>query len=272
VPLTAMMALGLTLVVIAREIDLSFPSIMAVSALVFVETPGDPFFGLVTGVAAGLAVGLLTGLIVVRLGIPSLVATIGVLFFWRGIVLVATGGNGSGLVEERASWIGKILVGRLAGDRIPAQMLWMLGFAVVLWLLLNRHRFGAHVYLVGDNVESAKMMGVNADRVRITVFTILGGLAGFAGVLAGLEVSYFWPTGGEGQLLPTIVAVFVGGTSVFGGTGTIFGTSMGSFITGSLEPGIVSIGLTGLYTQVIWGAMIVLALVMQAVVKGRMSR
>jgi len=116
------------------------------------------------------------------------------------------------------------------------------------------------------------MMGVNADRVRITVFTILGGLAGFAGILAALEVSYFWPTGGEGQLLPTIVAVFIGGTSVFGGMGTIFGTTLGSFITGSIEPGIVSIGLTGFYTQVIWGAMIVLALVMQAVVMRRVGR
>ncbi|MER3410533.1 MAG: sugar ABC transporter permease [Thermoleophilia bacterium] len=272
VPFTAVMALGLTLVVIAREIDLSFPSVMAVSALVFVETPGDPVFGLLAGVGAGLVVGLLNGLVVVKLGIPSLVATIGTLFFWRGIVLVATGGNGSGLTDESASWVGRVLVGRIADGRIPAQMLWTLGFAVCLWLLLNRHRFGAHVYLVGDNVESAKMMGVNADRVRTAVFTMLGGLAGFAGIVSGLEVSYFWPTGGEGQLLPTIVAVFIGGTSVFGGTGTIFGTTLGSFITGSIEPGIVSIGLTGFYTQVIWGAMIVLALVMQAVVMRRVGR
>ncbi len=272
VPFTAIMALGLTLVVIAREIDLSFPSVMAVGMLVFVSTPGDPILGLLAGVGSGLAVGLLTGLTVVKLGIPSLVATIGTLFFWRGIVLVATAGEGTGTVEETQSWVGKMLVGRLADGRIPAQMLWALGIAAVLWLLLNRHRLGAHVYLVGDNVESAKMMGVNADRVRITVFTLLGGLSAFAGVVASLEVSYFWPTVGEGQLLPTIVAVFIGGTSVFGGMGTIFGTTMGSFITGSIEPGIVSIGLTGFYTQVIWGAMIVLALVMQAVVMRRVGK
>lgn len=272
VPFTLIMALGLTLVVIAREIDLSFPSVMAIGMLVFVNTPGDPVLALFGALGSGLAVGLLTGLVVVKLGIPSLVATIGTLFFWRGIVLVATDGQGRGTVDDTGSWVGSMLVGRLADGRIPAQMLWALGLAVVLWVLLNRHRFGAHVYLVGDNVESAKMMGVNADRVRISVFMILGGLAAFAGVIASLEVSYFWPTVGEGQLLPTIVAVFIGGTSVFGGMGTIFGSSLGSFITGSIEPGIVSIGLTGFYTQVIWGGMIVVALVMQAVVMRRIGR
>lgn len=272
VPLVAIMALGLTLVVIAREIDLSFPSVMGVGMLVFVNSPGGPLLGLLFAVGSGVAVGLLTGLVVVKLGIPSLVATIGALFFWRGVVLVATNGQGTGVAESTSSWVGKMLVGRLLDGRLPAQMLWMLGLAVLLWLLLNRHRFGAHVYLVGDNVESAKMMGVNADRVRITAFMILGGLAAFAGVIASLEVSYFWPTVGEGQLLPTIVAVFIGGTSVFGGVGTIFGTSLGSFISGSIEPGILSIGLTGFYTQVIFGAMVVLALVMQAVVVRRIMR
>lgn len=270
VPFSAIMALPLTLVVIAREIDLSFPSIMGVAMLVFVNTPGDPLFGLVAALLAGLTVGLLNGLIVVRLGVPSLVATIGGLFFWRGIVLVSTGGRGSSTVDAANSWVGKMLVGRVGG--IPAQMLWALGFAVVLWALLNRHRFGAHVYLVGDNVESARMMGVEADRIRILVFTLLGGAAAFAGILASLEVNFFWPTVGEGQLLPTLAAVFLGGTSVFGGAGTIFGTTMASFITGSIEPGIVSIGLTGLLTQVIYGGIIVLALAMQAVVMRGISR
>jgi simple sugar transport system permease protein len=271
VPFAAIMALGLTLVVIAREIDLSFPSIMAVSTLVFVETPGDPLFKLVVGIVAGVAVGLTNGFIVVKIGIPSLVATLGTLFFWRGVVKVITDGVGTETVSVQGTFTYDLLVGRIAGT-IPAQMVWTLVFAVVLWLLLNRHRFGAHVYLVGDNVESAKMMGVNADRVRITVFAILGGLAGFAGIISTLEVNYFWPTVGEGQLLPTIAAVFLGGTSVFGGVGTIFGSTLGAFITASIEPGIVSIGLTGLYTELIVGAIIVLALVMQAVVMRRIVR
>lgn len=271
VPFVAIMALGLTLVVIAREIDLSFPSIMAVSTLVFVETPGDPLFQLVVGVAAGVAVGMLNGLVVVKVGIPSLVATLGALFFWRGVVKVITDGVGTETVSVQDTFTYDLLVGRVAGT-IPAQMVWMLVLAVLIWLLLNRHRFGAHVYLVGDNVESAKMMGVNVDRVRILVFAILGGLAGFAGILSTLEVNYFWPTVGEGQLLPTIAAVFLGGTSVFGGVGTIFGSTLGAFITGSIEPGIVSIGLTGLYTELIVGAIIVLALAMQAVVMRRIVR
>lgn len=271
VPVPAIMALGLTLVVIAREIDLSFPSIMAVSTLVFVETPGDPLFKLVIAVAAGVGVGLLNGLVVVKIGIPSLVATLGALFFWRGVVKVITDGAGKETVSVQDSFTYDLLVGRIDGT-IPAQMVWLIVLAVALWVLLNRHRFGAHVYLVGDNVDSARMMGVNTDRVRIVVFAVLGGLAGFAGILSTLEVNYFWPTVGEGQLLPTIAAVFLGGTSVFGGIGTVFGSTLGAFITGSIEPGIVSIGLTGLYTELIVGAIIVLALAMQAVVMRRIVR
>jgi simple sugar transport system permease protein len=151
-------------------------------------------------------------------------------------------------------------------------MLWLLVLAVALWFLLNRHRLGAHTYLVGDNPESARMMGVNTGRVRIILFALMGVFAAFAGIVATLEQNYFWPTVGEGQLLPTISTVFLGGTSVFGGTGTIFGTAVAAFIIGAIEPGIVSLDLTGFYTQIIYGAIIVLSLAMQATLRQRISK
>lgn len=278
VPFTALMALTLTMLIIGREIDLSFGSVMAVGTLVFMEISdavGLVPVGLLAGLLAGLGAGLLNGLIVVRLGIPSLVATIGTLFFWRGIVLVVTDGVGETTVDLRGSVVYDLLVGRLdlpLLGRIPAQMLWLLVLAVALWFLLNRHRLGAHAYLVGDNPESARMMGVNTARVRMTLFALMGLFAAFAGILATFEQNYFWPTLGEGQLLPTISTVFLGGTSVFGGTGTIFGTAVAAFIIGAIEPGIVSLDLTGFYTQIIYGAIIVLSLAMQATLRKRISR
>ena len=270
VPVTqsGIIALTLTLVVIAREIDLSFGSVMAVGAWVFMAT-GQPELGLVAGLAAGLGVGLLNGLIIVRFGIPSLVATIGSWFFWGGIVIVGTGSVGGG-TDFASGFVSSLLVGRIHG--VPAEMPWMLGFAIVLWVLLNRHRFGAHVYLVGDNEESARMMGVRSDRVRVAVFALMGVAAAFSGIASTLEAHYFWPTTGSGAMLPTVATVFLGGTSIFGGRGTIFGTVVAAFVIGAIEPGTVSLGLTGFYTQVIDGAVIVLALIMQAFVRERAQR
>lgn len=218
VPLTGIIALTLTLVVIAREIDLSFGSVMAVGAWVFMAVH-QPEVGLIAGLAAGLGAGLLNGFIIVRFNIPSLVATLGTWFFWAGIVVYGTGGNGAG-TEFASGFVTKLLTGRIGGN-VPAEFPWMIGIAIVLWVLLNRHRFGAHVYLVGDNAESARMMGVASDRIRIAVFGLVGLSAGLTGIMSTLENHYFWPTVGSGAMLPTIAAVFLGGTSIFGGRGTI---------------------------------------------------
>ena len=268
VPLTGIIALTLTMVVIAREIDLSFGSVMAVGSWVFIAT-GQPVLGLIAGLAAGLGAGLLNGVIVVRFGIPSLVATIGTWFFWAGIVLYGTGGKGAG-TDFASGFVATLLTGRIGGY-VPAEFPWMVGIAIVLWVLLNRHRFGAHVYLVGDNEQSARMMGVRTGRVRVAVFGLVGLSAALAGICSTLESNYFWPTVGSGAMLPTVAAVFLGGTSIFGGRGTIFGTVVGAFVIGAIEPGIVSIGWTGLLTQVIYGAVIVIALIMQALVMRRVE-
>jgi simple sugar transport system permease protein len=278
VPFTGIMALALTLLVVGREIDLSFGSVMAVGTLAFTATFNAVEFApvaLLGGLAAGLGAGLLNGLLVVKLGIPSLVATIGALFFWRGVVLIVTDGVGETTVHLRDGFVHTLLVGRLdvpVIGRVPGQMIWLIGLAVVLWFVLNRHRFGAHTYLVGDNAESARMMGVKTDRVRVMLFALMGVFAALAGIVATLEQNYFWPTVGEGALLPTVAIVFLGGTSIFGGTGTILGTVVAAFVIGAIEAGIVSIGLTGFYTQLIYGLIIVLSLAIQAQLRQRITR
>lgn len=273
IPFFAVMALPLTMVIIAGEIDLSFPSIMAIGMLVFVNVfgaTGNVGLASVACLVIGFLVGLLNGVIVVRLGIPSLVATIGTQFFWRGVVLVVTGGRPASLVPVKGTILHHALVGRLAGY-IPAQMIWTVIVAVLAWVFLNRHKFGAHVYLTGDNKESAKLMGVNVDRTRMMIFAIVGVAAAFAGLLASLEVNYFWVTLGEGYLMRTLASVFLGGTSVFGGTGTILGTFIGCFIIGAIEAGTVAIGLTGFWTQLIYGLIIVVSVSMHAILSRRLA-
>ena len=273
IPFFAVMALPLTMVIIAGEIDLSFGSIMAIGMLVFVnvfEKTGNLALAFVLCLVMGFLVGLLNGIIVVKLGIPSLVATIGTQFFWRGVVLVVTGGHPASLVPVKGTILYQALVGRLA-RYVPAQMIWTIIVAVLAWVFLNRHKFGAHVYLVGDNEDSARLMGVNVDRTRMMVFAIVGLAAAFAGLLASLEVNYYWVTLGEGYLLRTLASVFLGGTSVFGGTGTILGTFIGCFIIGTIEAGMVAIGLTGFWTQLIYGLIIVISVSMHSILGRRLA-
>jgi simple sugar transport system permease protein len=161
-----------------------------------------------------------------------------------------------------------VLVGRIGG-LVPAQFVWTIVFALVVWFFLNRHRFGAHVYLTGDNVESARLMGVNVNRTKVITFAIVGFAAAFAGYVVSEEVLFFWPTLGEGYMLNTLASVFLGGTSVFGGTGTVFGTFVASFIIGAINAGIVAAGLTGFWTSVIYGLIIITSVSLQAVVSRR---
>jgi simple sugar transport system permease protein len=273
IPFFAIPAMPLTLAVIAGEMDLSFPSIMAIGTVAFIavfEASGSMWLGLAAGLAAGFGAGMLNGLIVVYLGIPSLVVTIGTQFLWRGAVLLLVGGKGTTLVATRDTPFYNLLVGKI-DDYLPMQMVWLLIIGVSTWVLLNRHRFGAHIYLIGDSDQSSRLMGVPVNRTRVLVFCLVGVAAAFAGILASLQVSFFWPSLGEGYMLKTLASVFLGGTSVFGGTGTILGTFIGAFIIGAIEAAIVAIGWTGFWTQFIYGLIIVLSVSMHSLLRKRMG-
>jgi simple sugar transport system permease protein len=279
VPDFAIMAIPLTIVVIAAEIDLSFPSIMAMGMVSFyyVYTWTSPLFGaatipvflaIIAALATGTIIGWINGFIVVKFGIPSLVVTLGTQFFWQGAVLVLVAGGNFGLDFIMKTPFYPLLVRKISGF-LPMQMIWLVVVTVIGWILLNRHRFGAHIYLIGDNVKSAELMGVNTGRTRVQAFMLIGLASAFAGVLYSFKVAYFWPSLGSGYLLSTLASVFLGGTSVFGGVGTILGTFLGSFIIGSIEAATVAVGLTGFYTQLIYGLIIVLSVIMHSYLRKR---
>jgi simple sugar transport system permease protein len=271
IPFFGIMALAMTLVVTLGEMDLSFPSVLALSALVFGKVfmhSGNIWLAVLVCLLFGLAAGALNSFLIVRIGIPSLVATIGTMFFYRGMVNVIAQGKGIPLVKAKGTLVYMMSVGRIGGI-IPAQAVWMLLLGIGFWLLLNRHRFGSHILFVGDNMDSSRMMGINVERVKSIVFMQMGFFAAFAGILSTLEVTYFWPSQGQGYLLTTLAAVFIGGTSVFGGMGTVFGTFLGAIIIGSLEAGIIAIGLTGFWIQLIYGLIIMVSVSIYAILLRR---
>ena len=155
---------------------------------------------------------------------------------------------------------------------MPVQTLWMIAVAIVLWVLLNRTRFGAHVFLVGDNPTSARLMGVDVVSVKTRAFMLVGVVAVLAGVMTSVYGYYFWPTLGDGFLLNTIASVFLGGTSVFGGTGSIVGSFVAAYIIGAINAGIVSAGINAFYTQLCFGLVIVLSVVLQTIIERRIRR
>lgn len=269
-PYFAVVALFLTMVIIAGDIDLSFTSEMGLSMVGFTfawQATGSAELGFVAAIAVGALCGLFNGFMVTYIGIPSLVVTIGTQFLFLGLTLVLVNGKSTPLVDTNSSVIYWLLVGKIGS--IPMEFPWFLALTVVAWLLLNRHRLGHNAYVIGDNRQAAQLMGVPIRRTRIILFVLVGMSAALAGMMNSLTLNNFFPNVGQGYLLYTLAAVFIGGTSVFGGRGSVYGTFLGAFIIGGLEAGIVAMGLTAYYITPIQGAIVLIAVSIHAVLQQR---
>ena len=260
-PVALCLVVPLVFVVTVGEIDLSFPATMGFSAWTFalaVHAGLSPLFGIAAALVTGMALGACVGALVVTAGLSSLVATLGMNFMLRGLIMIATQGKSIALLELQDTTVGSVFAGQVFG--VPVQIFWALAFVLFAGFLFNRHRFGARVQAVGDNPDSATEMGVNVQRVRILTFVFMGLGAALAGVFSTMVNYTWWPTTGDGYLLPAIASVFVGGTPTWGGVGTIAGGAIGALIVSFIQSGIVAAGLSGFYVQFFNGLIIILAL------------
>ncbi len=273
-PYFAIVAMLLTLLIIAGDIDLSFPSIMALGMVGFLwawNATGSVELGVVAALGTGALAGLFNGLVVTLIGLPALVVTIGTQFLYRGLTLALVNGKTTALVATRDSDIYNLLAGKIFG--IPSEFYWLILVTIVSWILLNRHRVGQNAYVIGDNRQAAQLMGIPIRFTRILLFVLVGMAAAFAGMLNALRVVNFYPGNlGDGFFLPGLAAVFVGGTSVFGGRGSIYGTFIGAFMIGAIGAGIVAAGLTSYWSQFIYGAIILISISIHALLQRRFER
>ena len=261
VPITIFLVVPAVFVVTAGEIDLSFPSVMGMSAWAFavtIQNGYDPFIGVVVCCAVGLMLGVSVGALVVYGNLSSLVASLGMNFLLRGLIMIITDGRSIAVPEVRGTLAHSIIAGRLFD--LPLQMFWAIAFVVFCAFLFNRHRFGAHVHHVGDNPESAAQMGINTRRVRVAVFAFMGLGGALAGIVSIMINFTWWPTTGEGFLLVALAALFVGGTPAWGGIGTVIGGAIGALIVSFMETGVVAAGMDGFFVQFFSGLIIILAL------------
>ena len=293
VPPALLIGLGLTLVIAAGEIDLSFPSTVKMSGVVFALLFKDIALPLtvaedgtrmvdglsdlllwvffIVAILIGALIGYLNGLLVAVIGIPSIIGTLAMLFVFKGVSLIIGQGQQYSLRGVDDFSVHSVLSGRLAD--IPVQVLWALAAAVAIWFLLNRHRFGEHIMFIGDNANVAKVVGIDVRRQKIRLFTLMGAIAAIAGVLVTLENKNFYTTQGDAYLLIVVAAVFIGGTSITGGRGMIVGTFFASFLVGCIEAGVVASGLSGYWTGLVVGIVFLVAVIFHLLMEepGRLS-
>jgi simple sugar transport system permease protein len=271
-PPLVLLAVGLTFVIAAGEIDLCFPAIIAFSGFVFAVLFKEYNLGwiaVVAGLASGVFVGFVNGVIIAKVGIPAFMTTLATQFFWAGMATVLSGGKSYALrgAEESSVWqwiVGRPFAAASGYDwlqQVSIQALWTAIIVGVLWLILTRHRFGEHVLFLGDSNDVSRVVGIDVDREKIKVFTLMGGLAACAAIMLTLENKNFFGNQGQGYLLTAIASVLIGGTSIFGGQATIVGTVFGCFIIGMIEAGLVASGLTGAWVRTVQGLIFLIAII-----------
>ena len=270
-PPLVLLAIGLTFVIGAGEIDLCFPAIIAFSGFVFAVLFKEYNLGwiaVVAALASGVLVGFVNGVLVAKMGIPSFMATLATQFFWAGMATVLSGGKSYALREAEQTSVWQWIVGRPFADsstawvaQLPLQALWTTIIVLYLWLILTRHRFGEHILFIGDSNEVSRVAGIDVDREKIKLFTLMGFLAACAAIILTLENKNFFGNQGQGYLLTAIASVLIGGTSIFGGRATVIGTVFGCFIIGMIEAGLVASGLTGAWVRTVQGLIFLISII-----------
>ncbi len=265
VSILAVLGIGMTFVIITSGIDLSIGSVLVfsgvVSAKAMVAYGGGGWdtalVGLLVALVVGALWGLLNGVLVAKAKVPPLIVTLGTLGAALGLAQVITGGVD--IREVPVVLTDTIGYGNVFGTTIPLISLVALVIVVIFGIILHKTKFGLYTFAVGSNEEAALRVGVKVDKQLISIYALSGTLAGFAGLLS---LSQYGTTAIAGQSqtnLNVIAAVVIGGTSIFGGLGTIFGTMVGLFIPAVLQNGFVIVGVQPFWQQVAVGAVLVAA-------------
>jgi ribose transport system permease protein len=259
VSINALIAFGMTLVILLGGIDLSVGSILALSSVftaTLISRGTDPVVATLVGIASGAVMGAANGLVIAKGKVAPFIATLGTMTILRGLALVVS--NGSPVTGINSDFF-TMLGGGYVANLIPIPVIWMALMFAVIWFVLKKTVFGRHVYAVGGNEEASRLSGVSVDRVKIWVYTLSGAMSAMAGIILTSRLNSAQPTAGAGYELDAIAAVVLGGTSLTGGRGWIFGTLVGALLIGVLNNGLNLLGVSSFYQQVIKGVVILLA-------------
>jgi rhamnose transport system permease protein len=256
----ALMALALTLVIIAAEIDLSVASVLALSSalMAWLWNHGQPVeFIIPICIVAGALCGAFNGILVTRFGLPSLAVTIGTLALFRGLAFVVIGDES--VTDFPAAWTDRAF-GDFAGTFVPNTIVLFAVLAAAFAVLLHATPFGRSIYAIGANEEAAYFSGLRVKRVKLILFTLSGAVAALAGVVITLRNSTGAANVGQGFELTVVTAVLLGGVSIFGGRGTIAGVILALILLGGIQKAILlSESISSYWIQIVTGTLLVVS-------------
>lgn len=257
--LTAIVAIGQTLVILTGGIDLSVGSVLALAGLStgMLLQAGWPLpLAMLAGLGVGVAFGLFNGLMVTRVGLPPFIVTLGTLSIGRGLVYVLTKGYPVTIPYDYEPFIA---LGQGYLWIIPIPVIIMVVLTAVGVVFLNATTLGRYIYAVGGNPEAARLAGIPVNRVKLFAYVTCSTLAALAGLILVARLVSAQPSAGLGFELPVIAASVIGGTSLMGGEGTVLGAVLGAAIMGVLENGMVLLGVSTYAQQAVTGTVILLA-------------
>ena len=284
VSISGLLAIGMTFVILTAGIDLSVGSLLAfcgLAAAVVAKGSATGNFAALGGAAAGygwatallvavvigLAGGLVQGAAITKAKVPPFVVTLGGMSVFRGAALLLSGGGPISGFDEGFQFWGQGRIGI-----VPTPVVIFIGFAVLAHLVLRYTRFGRQVYAVGGNPEAARLSGLKVPRILLSVYIIMGFFSGLAGFVLAARLNSAEAVAGIGYELTVIASVVIGGTSLFGGVGTIFGTVIGAVLIGVLLNGLVLLNVSSYIQQIVIGLIIVLAVAFDTFAKSRRRR
>ncbi len=258
------LAIGLCVVIITGGIDISVGSIFALSGVVScmcITKIGIPvFLSVLIGLLAGILMGYFNGFCVTVLGLPPMIATLGMQSIARGVAYTITGGYPIGSLPDAFKFLG---LGYIA--KIPVPIVLMVVLAVLAHLFLHKTVIGRWVYAIGGNEEGARISGVKVNKIKRLVYAISGFTAAVSGISMAARLGVGQSTAGQGYEMDAIAATVIGGTSLSGGSGSIFGTLVGAAIMGVLRNGLVLLDVSAYWQQTVIGLVIIAAVALDNV-------
>jgi ribose transport system permease protein len=262
VSINALIGFGMTFVILTGGIDLSVGSILALSSAItagMLANGMDPILAMLIGLGSGAVMGAINGLFITKGKVAPFIATLATMTIFRGLTLVYTDGRPiTGLSNSSFFEI----VGRGYFGWIPVPVVWMLVCYLILYSILKKTTFGRRVYAIGGNEEASVLSGIRVNSVKIWIYSLTGALSALAGIILASRLNSAQPTAGTSYELDAIAAVVLGGTSLSGGRGWIFGTLVGALIIGVLNNGLNLMNVSSFYQQVVKGGVILLAVLL----------
>lgn len=259
VSISALIAFGMTFVILTGGIDLSVGSTLALTgaiAATMLASGFDPILTIFITLLLGAILGAINGVIIAKGKVAPFIATLATMTIYRGLTLVYTEGRPVSGLGDSVSFQ---MMGKGYFFGIPVPVVTMILAFLALWFILHKTTFGRRIYAVGGNEGASRLSGINTDRVKIMVYSLTGMLAALSAIILTSRLNSAQPTAGTSYELDAIAAVVLGGTSLTGGKGWIFGTLVGALIIGVLNNGLNLIGVSSFFQQVVKGVVILIA-------------